>query len=440
MASLVIRNTLNLLQRAIHSERMEANAFFLWATAITSAAAGFLFWNISARFYTTDDVGVASSAISLMMLLSGITSLGIGTGLVRFLKAVDEPVTMVNTALTFTFLTSILFGSICVLGTDIWSPGLIMLKQPCFFIIFLLLVISTTHFIILQMVFLSLMQSSATLWMVILLNGVRLAILMLFRIEGAQGIVVSLAVATVLSDLMAFLLLRNLLLHYRLGIALSGRAMQRLIPYSLVSGTADFLSRVPAMLAPLLAMELINASASARVYIAWMMGSMVLSPSTSLAQSAFSKGSAEPDRLDAILRRSGEYSLFITILLALIVFMLADRLLGFFGEDYRSAVPALQWMCAAAPLFAVNSLLATAFRVQNRLWILILSNLAVIAAFITPQELWLRKIGLSVTGSAWLIAQGIALLLCLAVFIRFKPPRGATASLAEPTADHGVPE
>jgi O-antigen/teichoic acid export membrane protein len=416
---------------------MEANAFFLWATAVTGAAAGFLFWNLSARFYSTADVGVASAAISLMLLLSGITSLGMGTGIVRFLHTEQDHREMVNSALTFTLITSVLFGTVCVGGIPIWSPGLDALRQPAFFLIFLLLLVSTTHNLIFQMVFLSLKRASATLGMVILLNAVRLGMLVILRIEGSQGIVFSLAIATLLSNLLAWGLLGRLMPGYRPAAALSGRILRGLIPYSFVSGLSDFLARIPAMMAPLLALEQLGAPASAQVYIAWMIGSLVLSPSASLAQSAFSEGSSNPAGLRAVIRRSTLYSMMITVGIAAAVFPLSGWLMGLFGPDYRAAAPFLQWLCAAAPCFALNGMFASAFRVQNRLGLLILVNAVVIAVFVGPQTFLLKTSGLNLTGVAWMVAQLLAVLICLGAYLRGRP---ADRSAGPMPAAEGAPD
>ena len=294
-----------LLQKIIHSPRMEINALFLWATTITGAAAGFLFWNLSAHFYPTKDVGLASTVNSMMLLLSGISSFGIGMGIVRFLNTAEDRRGMINAALSFTFIASLLIGTVYVLGINLWAPGLKALQQPWFFLIFIMLLISTTHSIIIQMVFLSLKRTTATFGWAILMNTIRLSILFLFRIERAQGIIVAIAIATIASNLFSIFLLSYLIPEFRPAMILSGPILRQLIPYSFAINVADFLNNSPTMLTPLLALENLGAAASAQVYIAWMIGSMMLSPSTALSQSAFSEAASEPHRLRSILRNPG---------------------------------------------------------------------------------------------------------------------------------------
>src|SRR4030042_5618733 len=88
------------------SDKLTTNAAFLWASTIVGSATGFLFWNLAARIFSHDDVGLASAVISLAQLLTGIAGLGFGSGIVRFFFTDHEPQKMLNTVLTFTFLSS----------------------------------------------------------------------------------------------------------------------------------------------------------------------------------------------------------------------------------------------------------------------------------------------------------------------------------------------
>jgi O-antigen/teichoic acid export membrane protein len=433
-----MNNVIRIARRLVQSSRMETNAFFLWAAVITGAAAGFLFWNLSAHFYSTSDVGLASAVISMALLLSGIASLGIGIGIVRYLSNAENRPEMISTTLSFSCLTSLLIGTVCVAGIKIISPGLQSLQQPWFFFIFLLLLVATTHNIILQMVFLSLKRTSATFGMAILLNVLRLAILFFFRIERAQGIVAALVVATIISNLSALLILPRLLPDFRLTVALSGRILHQLIPYSFANSVADLLNGIPALLAPLLALGYLGAPASAPVYLAWMMGAMMLSPSAALAQSAFSEGASKPHKLRIILLKSGLYSLLITIILATIGFLLSDWILGLFGPDYRGAVIILHWLCVAAPVSALDSLFTAAFRVQKRLRAMIVINSIVLVLFMGSQIILLKTVGLPIMGTMWMATQCVAVVLSLVVLLRKKPEEISGDVRVERMSEFGV--
>src|SRR5690349_124467 len=54
------------------------------STGITSAL-GLLYWTIAARVYQTDDVGLNSMAISIMIFLSGVAQINLQEAMIRFI-------------------------------------------------------------------------------------------------------------------------------------------------------------------------------------------------------------------------------------------------------------------------------------------------------------------------------------------------------------------
>jgi len=46
------------------------NSIFLMLSSITGAGTGFVFWVIAARFYSAEDVGLASAVIAAMGLIN----------------------------------------------------------------------------------------------------------------------------------------------------------------------------------------------------------------------------------------------------------------------------------------------------------------------------------------------------------------------------------
>src|SRR3990170_3194377 len=72
------------------SRRLYATALYLWVGAAGAALTGFAFWALVARLYDAHDVGLASAALSALALLSLISPLGLGMGLIRFLPESRE--------------------------------------------------------------------------------------------------------------------------------------------------------------------------------------------------------------------------------------------------------------------------------------------------------------------------------------------------------------
>jgi len=64
------------------------NGYALLVSSATTSALGLFYWILAARRYSADTVGLGSATLSAMMLLSGISQLGLNSALVRFVPLV----------------------------------------------------------------------------------------------------------------------------------------------------------------------------------------------------------------------------------------------------------------------------------------------------------------------------------------------------------------
>jgi O-antigen/teichoic acid export membrane protein len=111
------------------------NAYFLMLSSISSAGSGFFFWLIAARFYTAEDVGLASAIIAAMGLISMLSLLGFDISLVRFLPEREDKKELINTCLTISFIFSLALTMIFIAGIDTWSPSLSIIRDNKFLLL-----------------------------------------------------------------------------------------------------------------------------------------------------------------------------------------------------------------------------------------------------------------------------------------------------------------
>ena len=85
------------------------NAAYLWLNTIVLSGFGFVFWGTSARLYPADAVGYGASAIAAITLVAGLSHLGLGFGIIRFLpERRQSAVGLINSALLATAIASLL--------------------------------------------------------------------------------------------------------------------------------------------------------------------------------------------------------------------------------------------------------------------------------------------------------------------------------------------
>jgi O-antigen/teichoic acid export membrane protein len=61
------------------------------------AVFGFFFWIINACLYSDEQVGIGTTLISIMTLISSFSILGLGTGLIRYLPTSERKNKKINT-------------------------------------------------------------------------------------------------------------------------------------------------------------------------------------------------------------------------------------------------------------------------------------------------------------------------------------------------------
>jgi len=107
------------------------NSFFIMLTSISNAGFGFFFWMLAAKLYPKEDVGVATALISSMALLVLLSCFGLDQSLIRFFPERDKS-SIFSTSAIITTLFAVLFGVIFIMGIDIWSPQLDIVRKYAF--------------------------------------------------------------------------------------------------------------------------------------------------------------------------------------------------------------------------------------------------------------------------------------------------------------------
>ena len=176
------------------------NAYYLIASAVISSIGGTVFWIMAARFYSPADVGLAGSLISVIVLISTFSNLGMGFGLIRFLPTAENRANeMINSCLTIGVLASAGIAVIFLAGLSLWSRELMFIREsPLYVATFILLAIVWTLVVLVEQVFVAKRAAKYTLGQRMVAAVVRLPLPVAFAGYfgvGAFGIFVSAGLA-----------------------------------------------------------------------------------------------------------------------------------------------------------------------------------------------------------------------------------------------------
>ncbi len=399
---------------ALKDDSLVKNAIYLFGVLAVGSLAGFITWAITTRLYTPEDVGIATAVLSVAQLISLTATLGLGTGLVRFLSSAENPAQMVSTTLTVTCIASVALALGYLLGTGLWAPSLRFLTQkPVYIIGFVLFVLLLSLATLVQQVFQACRESRFAFWQVLAAGSFRLIFSLLFIPLGNMGILLAVLLSTFLALAGSFsFFLPRVIDHYRYQLLFSLKLFKQLFPFSIGAHIAGVIAQAPILYTPSLLLGSLGAQSSAAGYLGMMIGSMISMPGQALAVSAFAESSAPAAEKKSIFSRSTRISLVITLALALLSALFARWILAVFGKSYVEEGAALIfWFAVAAPIVSLNKLAFSVFQVQKRIAALLGFNLVSTVIFFLFIYIMLPHWNLQSVGVAWLISQaGFALL------------------------------
>src|SRR3989304_4537393 len=152
------------------------NAIYLMASQAITGISGLAFWLVAARWlYDAEDVGLASAALSAVMLLGLLATLGLDYAIIRFLpNSGKSSRAMINSCLTLGAIAAVVIALIFIAGLDLWSPALLFLRQDALFLCtFVLFTVGWTLYILTARTFVAKRRAGYALTQSLILNLVR---------------------------------------------------------------------------------------------------------------------------------------------------------------------------------------------------------------------------------------------------------------------------
>ena len=399
------------------------NAYYLIVSALVTAVLGFVFWVVAARLYSPEDVGLASATISAIILLASFSTLGLGYGLIRFIpNAGPRSIPMINSSLTIAALVSILVGSVFLVGLNFWSPALnFILEQPLYIAVFLLFTLFWALFTITDEVFISKRTSKYTLLKNIVANVTKIPLLYLPAIiVGTFTIITSAGLGMAVGTLIAMLwFLPKVLKGYLPIPTLRIGTLKAIIQYSLGNYVALLVWGLPAMIYPLLVVNVLGAEANAYFYIAWAIASMVFMIPHALSFSLFAEGSHNEETLPSNIKKSLKLSIAILLPVILVVCLIASTLLLFFGEGYSQNAEALVVVLVLSTIpLTVNYLYITANRVTKNIKRVISVSSVIALLCLCLSYFLMLELDIVGVGLGYVIGQSVVAIIVLIPLLR----------------------
>ena len=429
--------------KSLLSATLYANACYLIADIAVVSLLGFAFWTLAARLYTPAQVGLASAAIAAVILLSRLSGLGFGYGLIRFLPGAGERAsTLINSCFTIAGLTSLAAALVFLAGLNLWSPALIYLHQPGLSIFFALLTVAYTLFLLIDQAFIARRRARFVLFKNATAGIFKIAAVIAFvAFLSTYGVFVSWGLAIFVALAMAlFWFLPKAQQGYNPIPVVSREVVNDIIHFSLGNYIAEFFWFAPIMLFPLMVVNILGAEINAYFYIPWAIAQMLFAIPMAVSYSLFAEGSYEEHLLRSNTLKSLKLCLLILVPVAAALFVLGDKLLLLFGSSYSENGAALLRILALSTIpVGINCICLGVMRVKKNTRGVILVSASIACLALVSGYILMTSLGLVGVGTAWIATQTlVAAVTALLLLHRYHRSASAFTSPQQGTSKNHI--
>jgi|GEM_PF-706558 len=412
------RGRWNTMYQQVMTDPLYRNALFNMAGTFILGGLGFVFWIIVARLYTAEQVGIATTLISVMALLSSVTELGIGSNLMRHLPTSAHKNELINSLFGLVMLVTLVASALFLLGLPIFSPQLLFLRSKIFY------TLSFTIFVIfgawngpVECTFMAFRSADSILKKNTIISVIKIILPVILMMFGAYGIFASASSALAVGMLVSFVLLLSKF-NIRPSLKIDLSLIKETFGYSFTNYIVNFSLSVPSFILPVLILNTLSAKYAAYYYVASTIQTNLQVIPSATTQALLTEGAYNETELKKHLKKAMVTTFVVLIPATGAVVLGGGVVLQFFGKDY--AVEALQFL----RLYSISTLF-TAFifiynavmNVKRHIKSLVIWNVA--ASALTLGLSWaFISYGLSGVGWGWIVGQALAGLVALCFILK----------------------
>jgi O-antigen/teichoic acid export membrane protein len=401
------------------------NAYALMLNSVSVSGLGLLYWILATHFYSDKNVGLNSAAISVMMFLSQLSLLNMGSALNRFIPQAGQKtrrfvLSVYGISLSLALLAAIgfvVFSNVFLkegnflngnLPLTLWFIGAVMLWG-----IFTLQ--DAVMIGLRQAIWLPIENSAFGIAKILLLIALA-GSLPSFGVFAAYTVPMFILVFPVNLLIFRYLIPRHMQQTTAAGSEITVRHLSRFI-------SADYIGALFSMFStstlPLLVTNQLGSQQNAYFYIAWTIGEALDLFSINMAISLTVEGANDPAKLLEYSRKSLIHMLQILTPAVIGVLIFAPLVLSIFGQDYASNGATLLRLLGIAILpKAVNNLFLGISRVQRQMGKVIVVQASLAILVLSLSYLFSLNFGITGIGIAWLVsATTVALVLIITQFL-----------------------
>jgi O-antigen/teichoic acid export membrane protein len=386
----------------LRNDQMLRNALYIILNSGVQAVLGFAFWIITARVFSTANVGRASSLISAISLLSFLGLLGLNTTFIRYLPVAANRDRLMTAGTTLVAICSATAALVYVFLTPRIAPSVAFIAHSVPFAVgFIVITAATAVNILTDSVFIAAGKSIYNAIVDGVVGGTfRIALLVVLAGGGAYA-VFGAASAGYVSGAVVSLLLMVRVVKWKPDFRNSWQAIRPVLKFSGANYVGNVFNLLPSLIFPLIILDRLGDTMEAYFYVAFQLAQLLFTATAAVEQAFLAEGATTGRMGKAVLTRSLRILMAFCIPAFLLILLFGHFALLAFGAKYAAhAEGSLIALAAAVLPIAADNWFLTVLRLSNKLKAIVWSN-GVYGAVVIGLAWVLAPHGLTVVSLAW---------------------------------------
>ena len=363
---------------------MLQNSLFLMASAGLTAGIGFIFWAIVAHLFSTREIGLATTLLSAISLISFLALFGLSGTLVRFPAQAEARDRQVSISLAVVAAASAMIATGYVLCVNEVSPDLAFVgRSTTDSVLLVAICVCAALNLLTDAVFIGArIPEYNTLVDGIIQSLTKVAMPAVLVSVGTMGIVTASGIGYAVAVAASLLFMRKRL-GFRFSFRVGGTRLRETVGYSATSYLSALINLLPQLVLPMIVLSRLGPEQSAYFYLATQIAALLSAGSYAIGDALFSEGSHDPDKLGELLKRSAKIMTAVMLPGVAVVIAVRAPLLSIFGAAYSAHAQGLLAALAVGSLaVAFHTWASSALRITGRMRPLLGSNVAFLIATI----------------------------------------------------------
>ena len=371
-------------------------------TTGVTAVLGFVFWLICARLFTPDEIGIGTSLISAMSLISYMSLLGFNNTFMRILPTSHNRSNVINTGLLLVITAAVVIAIWYIIGVELIAPKLKQVLDTSWYEIgFVVLAALAAVNLLTDSIFIAFRGAKYNL----LIDGgiqgvVKLLLPLAFLRLGPFGVFMAsgTAAAAAMAASIIFLIAK---FDYRPKFHIHVQTFRNVFHYSSINYIANIFNIAPILILPLIVLNHLGAAHAGYYFMAFTVANLLYAVVYAVSSSLFAEGSYGDEALQKLFKRAVRIVAIIIIPCGLALALFGPVMLRLFGRSYsEEASSVLVLLALASPAVAAYTLGNVLLRITHRLHSTIMVNLIYMVTISGLALLWVDR-GLFWIGAAW---------------------------------------